>query len=83
MIPGPLRADCPPRMHPLAAAVWSPYWVVNAVEIQKFGGARVYRFWFESDPPFRGGGGSNHFGVFCCWMYWRMVSISAPPVVPQ
>lgn len=26
----------------LAAAVWSPYWVVNAVEIQKFGGARVF-----------------------------------------
>lgn len=53
MIPGPLRADCPPHMHPLSAAVWSPYWVVNAVEIQKFGGARVYRFWFESAPPFR------------------------------
>lgn len=42
MIPGPLRADCPPRMHPLAAAVWSPYWTVNAVEIQRFGGVRVY-----------------------------------------
>lgn len=48
MIPGPLRADCPPRMHPLAAAVWSPYWVVNAVEIQKFGGARVYIMTIET-----------------------------------
>lgn len=47
MIPGPLRADCPPRMHPLAAAVWSPYWTVNAVEMQILNGVR--RYWLELD----------------------------------